>query len=96
MNKISPLELKRLLVGDEELALIDVREQGAFSKSHLLFTVCIPLSRLELLIGDLVPRKDTGVVIVDDSASDDFGERAFYRLRGFGYKNVVILDGGVA
>ena len=96
MNKISPLELKRLLVGDEELALIDVREQGAFSKSHLLFAVCVPLSRLELLIGDLVPRKDTGVVIVDDSASDDFGDRAFYRLREFGYKNVVILDGGVA
>ncbi len=96
MNKISALELKRLLVGDEELALIDVREQGAFSKSHLLFAVCVPLSRLELLIGDLVPRKDTGVVIVDDSASDDFGERAFYRLRGFGYKNVVLLDGGVA
>ena len=63
MEKISPLELRHLLIGEEELALIDVREQGTYSESHLLFAVCVPLSRLELLIGDLVPRNDTRLVI---------------------------------
>jgi rhodanese-related sulfurtransferase len=96
MSKISPLDLKQLLLGEEELALIDVREQGTFSESHLLFAVCVPLSRLELLIGDLVPRKDTRLVIVDDSASDNFGNRASDRLIELGYTNVILLDGGVA
>ena len=95
MDRISPLELKHLLLGEEEFALIDVREQGGFSESHLLFAVCVPLSRLELLIGDLVPRKGTRLVIVDDSASDDFGSRAVHRLSELGYTNVILLDGGV-
>ncbi|MCZ6869457.1 MAG: rhodanese-like domain-containing protein [Gammaproteobacteria bacterium] len=101
MDKISPLELKHLLLGEEELALIDVREQGTFSESHLLFAVCVPLSRLELLIGDLVPRRDTRLVIVDESASDDLGSRdnlssrGAQRLSELGYTNVILLDGGV-
>ncbi len=101
MDKISPLELKQLLLGEEELALIDVREQGAFSESHLLFAVCVPLSRLELLIGDLVPRTDTRLVIVDESASDDISSRDNLSSRGahslseLGYTNVILLDGGV-
>ena len=95
MDQISPLELKHLLLGEEELALVDVREQGTFSESHLLFAVCVPLSRLELLIGDLVPRKDTRLVIVGDSASDEFGRRAVHRLGEFGYTSVMLLGGGV-
>ena len=96
METITPLELKRLLLAEEELALIDVREQGAFAESHLLFAVCVPLSRLELLLGDLVPRKDTRVVVVDDPSGDDLCERAVHRLAEIGYTNVIGLDGGVA
>jgi rhodanese-related sulfurtransferase len=95
MDKISPLELKQLILGEAEFALIDVREQGAFSQSHLLFAVCVPLSRLELLIGDLVPRMDTRLVIVDSSARDDWGSRAAQVLSGLGYTNLMLLDGGV-
>jgi rhodanese-related sulfurtransferase len=95
MDKISPLDLTQLLLGAEELALIDVREQGTFSESHLLFAVCVPLSRLELLIGDLVPRKDTRLVIVDDSANHDFGRRAAHASSELGYTNIMHLDGGV-
>ncbi|MBT6245526.1 MAG: sulfurtransferase, partial [Gammaproteobacteria bacterium] len=95
MDKISPLDLRRLLQGDAELALIDVREQGTFSEAHLLFAVCIPLSRLELLVGDLIPRSDTLIVIVDDSSRDEFGQQAAVRLVELGYRNVVLLEGGV-
>ena len=96
MEKISPLELRQLIIGQEEFALIDVREQGAFSQSHLLFAVCVPLSRLELLIEDLVPRKSTRLVIVDDpSAGEDLGGRAQQRLAELGYTQVMLLEGGV-
>lgn len=76
--------------------MLDVREQGAFSESHLLLAVCVPLSRLELLVGDLVPRKDTPLVIVDGPARDDLGVRACKRLGELGYTQVILLDGGVA
>lgn len=96
MNKISPLELKDLLHGEQELALIDVRGQGAFSESHLLYAICVPLSHLDLLIGDLVPGKDTILVVVDEETSEDFAGRANTLLGDLGYTNVMVLDGGVA
>ena len=79
MTVIAPLELKELLFDSQEIALIDVREQGAYSESHLLFAACLPLSRLELLIGDLVPRRDTRIVVVSASAADGLGARALLR-----------------
>ena len=96
MHEIAPAELKRLLLGESELALIDVREQGAFAEAHLLFAVCVPLSSMELTIGDLVPRHDTPVVVVAESADDDLGRRAWERLRGLGYTDVRVLAGGLA
>ncbi len=95
MKKISAPALERLILANNEFALIDVREQGSFSKAHLLFAVCIPLSRIEILIGDQVPRKESRVVIVDDPVEDDFGHRAVERLEELGYLDVQLLDGGI-
>ena len=95
MREISPAELKRLLLGESELALIDVREQGAFAGAHLLFAVCVPFSSMELVIGDLVPRSDTPVVVVSES-DDDLGQRSGERLGKLGYTDVRLLAGDVA
>ena len=63
---ISPDDLYGWLKDDEELALLDVREEGVFgADGHLLFAVCMPLSRLELDICALVPRKSARVVLCD-------------------------------
>lgn len=94
MDRISPHDLRQLCLGDSEFALIDVREQGVFSRSHLLFAVCVPLSQLELQIADLIPRRDTRVIVVDESAASNAGLRAMERLAGFGYTNLALLDGG--
>ncbi|MDE0693203.1 MAG: rhodanese-like domain-containing protein [Gammaproteobacteria bacterium] len=96
MHEIAPAALKRMLLGESELALIDVREQGAFAEAHLLFAVCVPLSSMELVIGDLVPRNDTPVVVVAESADDDLGRRAWERLGVLGYTDVRVLAGGLA
>lgn len=42
MVTMSPFELRQLIVSGEEFALVDVREQGAFAGSHLLFASCAP------------------------------------------------------
>jgi len=92
---ISPEALRALILGEGEFALIDVREQGAFSASHLLFAVCVPFSRLELMIADLVPRTTTPIVVVGAAEDVDLVERACRRLTELGYRDVVPLDGGV-
>lgn len=94
---VSAEQLKQFLGDGEELALLDVREQGPFSKAHLLFAVCLPLSRLELMIDDLVPRLTTRTVVMDDGAeAGRLAQRAAVRLSALGYSDVHVLSGGLA
>ena len=90
--------LRAWLQDGDEIALIDPREQGVYYRSHLFFAISVPLSRLELMIGDLVPRRGTRIVIVDDShgGADSLADRAARRLRTLEYTNLYILDGGNA
>ena len=91
---VSATELRRMLDDGEELALLDVREEGTFFKSHLLLAVSLPLSRLELKLADLVPRRGTRTVLCD--AGDGLAERAAVKMAGWGYDDIAILEGGVA
>ncbi len=85
--------LLAMLNDGSEMALIDVREEGVFSRGHLFAAACIALSILELEIGRLVPRKGVRVVLCDDDES--LAMRAAGILRRFGYSDVRILAGGV-
>ncbi len=82
-----------MIVGDGELAILDVREEGVFSERHMLFASSLPLSRLELSIYHLVPRRSAPIVLCDDG--DGLSERAAIALTGFGYSDISILDGGI-
>lgn len=93
-TRISPQALKDMLLDRGELALIDVREELSFSEKHLLFARSVPLSRLELRMPQLVPRRSTRIVVCDDR--DGLAERAGAVLRRHGYSEVAILDGGIA
>jgi rhodanese-related sulfurtransferase/predicted metal-dependent enzyme (double-stranded beta helix superfamily) len=91
---VPPQELKAMLNDDKELALLDVREEGVFSKSHLLFAVPCPLSRLEQRIATLVPRTTTRIMLCDDGGG--LALRAAKKLMHFGYRDLSILEGGIA
>ena len=84
-----------MLTDGEELALLDVREQGVFGQGHLLLASCVPLSHLELKIDDLVPRRHTRVVLVD-GGGDTLAGTAAERLTRWGYDDVGVLAGGLA
>ena len=86
--------LRQRIIGDDELAILDVREEGVFADGHLLFASSLPLSRLELAILDLVPRPSAPVVLCD--GGDGLARRAAEILARFGYDRLSILDGGVA
>src|SRR6266704_3175324 len=92
--RVSTHALKTMLGDGLELALIDVREEGEFGANHLLFAGNLPLSRLEIRIDALVPRRSTRVVLCD--ADDGLAARAARRLDEFGYNDIAILAGGVA
>ena len=91
---VSAAELAAMLEDGAELALLDVREEGVFAKGHLFYAVSMPLSRLELKLARLVPRRSTRIVLCD--AEDGLAERAAAKLGELGYGNVGVLDGGVA
>src|SRR5436190_23379551 len=84
--------LRAMLDDSAELALLDVREERIFSESHLLFARSVPLSRIELRMARLVPRRATRIVLVDDG--DGLAERAVQVLARAGYSDLHILDGG--
>ena len=84
--------VRGLLLGYEELAVLDVREELDFGAEHLLYASCLPLSRLEFLAAAMLRRRNVPIVLCD--GGEGLAERAATRLHHFGYDNVRVLEGG--
>jgi rhodanese-related sulfurtransferase len=93
-HDVSPHDLRDMIGGGGELALVDVREELIFSQKHLLLARSVPLSRFELKFRALVPRRATRIVLCDDN--DGLAAHAATILSRNGYPDVSILSGGVA
>ena len=94
-KKVTFAALRDALGGRAELALLDAREQGVHYRGHPFFACSAPLSRLELMIRDLVPRLAVPVVVLD-GGEEGLAEKAAERLGSMGYTEVAVLDGGCA
>jgi rhodanese-related sulfurtransferase len=95
-RRLSPKDVKALLADRAELAVIDVRETGVYSRDgHLLRSLTLPLSRLELEIASSVPLLNTPIVLVDDG-QEILTARAAEKLGQLGYEDISILAGGTA
>src|SRR5271166_3365174 len=91
---VSPQEVREMLRDGGEIAFLDVREEGVFSEEgHPFFACSVPLSRIELVIGDLVPRLATRIVFYD--GEDGLADRAAAKLADRGYRNLSVMTGGV-
>jgi rhodanese-related sulfurtransferase len=90
--RISASALETMEADGKELAIMDPREEGVFGEAHLLYAVNMPLSKLELNIFRMVPRRSTRVVLTD--GGEGMSERAAAKLKELGYTNIAILDGG--
>ena len=66
LHSVTTAEVREALIERSEIALLDVREEGPFAEAHPLFAASLPLGRLELEIGDRVPRRSTRVVVYDN------------------------------
>lgn len=85
--------LAEWLVDGEELALLDAREEGTFSRRHLFHAASIPLSQLELVLDQRVPRRSTRLVWCDDGTG--LADRAAARAEELGWTNCHVLTGGI-
>lgn len=98
MCNITVQALRELLLAGGEMALLDVREQGVHYQGHPFFACSLPLSRIELMVRDLVPRLTAPLVLLDDGGEGVGGlaERAAAKLAALGYTDISILAGGCA
>src|SRR3954454_15602923 len=91
---LSPEQVRAMLRDGDEIALLDVREEGVFSEEgHPFFANSVPLSRLELVIRERAPRK-LARILVHDGGDEGLAERAATKLALMGYRNVAIMAGG--
>ena len=91
---VSPRDVRAMLKDGCEMALLDVREEGVFSdRGHPFFANSLPLSRLELTIHDLVPRKLARIVVYD-GGDEGLADRAATKLALMGYRNLAVMTGG--
>jgi rhodanese-related sulfurtransferase len=93
-GRIDARTLKAALHDGGEVALLDAREEVPFDACHLLMASCVPLSRLEMLVDEMVPRRSARVVWCDDS--DGLADRAASRMAAMGWTDVSVLQGGIA
>ena len=93
MKTVTAYELRRMLLDDGELALLDTREERRFAEAHIFYASCCALSRLERLAARLVPRRAAPVVVCDAGGGE--AKKAAVRLGQLGYTDVSVLEGGI-
>lgn len=86
-------DIRHALLAQEELALIDVREEDPFAQAHPLFAANLPLSKLELEAYARIPRRDTAITVYDDG--EGLAAIAAQRLHELGYSDVAVLESGL-
>ena len=94
VRAIDAKTLKAWLHDGGEVAVLDPREEVPFDARHLLMAACVPLSRLEMIVADSVPRRSVRVAWCDDG--DGLAAHAAARMAALGYTDVSVLDGGIA
>ena len=91
-NLIDAWEANRRVLGNNEIAFLDLREAGPFSQGHPLFAVPAPYSVLEAQVVDLVPRLDVPIVLID--GGEGLAGAGADALASMGYANVSVVKGG--
>ena len=92
--EVTPEHVRAELIARREIALLDVREEDDFARSHPLWAANLSLNRIELDAWGRIPRRDTPIVLYG-SPDDIDARRAALILRSLGYTRVALLAGGL-
>lgn len=91
---ISSAEVIKSLNDGTPIALVDVREESAYSGRHILFAATMPLARLELMLHARVPQAGCRLVMCDEDGESESVD-AVRRARDWGYDGAAALKGGI-
>jgi len=86
-------QLWEWLHDSNEICVIDVRDGGPYSRSHILVAVSVPLASCEIQLPRLVPRRSTRIVLYGES--NEQANSAFTTFSENGYTNVHVLSDGL-
>ena len=92
IREIDTGELKKLMEGDDDFALIDVREPEEVVKGTIPGATPIPRGVLEYTIDQVTTDKDRTIVLYCGGGSRS--ALAAWMLKKMGFRNVVSLRGG--
>ena len=93
MREIGAATLQHLLDSGSTLALLDVREHGEYNPAHIPGATSLPRRLIEHRIRQLVPGRQTQVVLYDNTGLR--ARLAATTLERLGYERVAVLDGGL-
>src|SRR5437773_3771695 len=91
---LKPDALADLMASDTPHAVLDVRERGAFERGHVFRTTTLPRRQLEFRVPGLVTAPATPIALID--ADGALAPLAATTLGAMGYRDVRVLDGGLA
>jgi rhodanese-related sulfurtransferase len=86
--------LADLMASDTPHAVLDVRERGAYERGHVFRTTSLPRRQLEFRLPTLVTAPATPIALLD--ADGTLARLAATTLRAMGYRDVRVLEGGLA
>jgi rhodanese-related sulfurtransferase len=83
--------LKKMIHNDTSYVLIDLRSKEAATKGHIKGAVSIPEANLAAAKDKFPKDKSAPVILYND---DQASQESFASVRGWGYKNATVLNGG--
>jgi rhodanese-related sulfurtransferase len=93
MLEIAAVTLRHLFKLGSTFALLDVREHGEYNAAHIPGASSLPRRLLEHRIRQLVPGRQTQLIVCDDDGRR--ARLAARTLERLGYTRVAVLDDGV-
>ena len=94
MKVCTAQKVRHCLLTRQEIALFDLRGEALYALGHPLFAASLPLGHMESQIFEMVPRKDTPIVVYDEG--EGLVSIAINRLSALGYSDVNALQGGLS
>ncbi|MCD8157525.1 MAG: rhodanese-like domain-containing protein [Clostridiales bacterium] len=91
ITKLNHAEAKKLLDGDKNLILVDVRTKEEFEESYIEGARLLPLDEIEERAGEVLPDKNRQVMVYCQSGKRSKAAAEF--LDNMGYKHIYDMGG---
>lgn len=94
-SMVSPNIANTMILDSRQIVVIDFRNAEAFTaeRGHIPGAMSVPLDTIEFRLAEILPYKESTVVVYGDLEGD--GERGARILSAAGFRNIVVIDGGL-